>query len=281
MNKEQLRSYIKKAETIKSLITFNDQDFVSAGFFNKNFSRENITKDHYTLMYVICGEGIYIDENGEKTEMHPGTLILRHPGKVHSVRRNIHKKWLEFYIIIPGYFYEFLQKSESIPENDISTIPLNSQWLKTLTNLMDKCSQYALNNKERIFPELQNFYLNLKEKLTQKRKYHSGQNEVLEICRIIDENPSLRLTNHDLADKAGFGIEHFRKIFREVVGCAPQEYMISSRIQAAQKLLIDDKFKLENIAFKLGYPDLPSFSRQFKKMTSLSPTEFKKLINEN
>ena len=57
--------------------------------------------------------------------------------------------------------------------------------------------------------------------------------------------------------------------------------MINNRIQKAQMLLIDDKYKLANIAYDLGYPDLPSFSRQFKKVTTLSPSEFKRIINEN
>ncbi len=89
------------------------------------------------------------------------------------------------------------------------------------------------------------------------------------------------MSNRELAKKAVFGLEHFRNIFREVVCCAPQEHIINSQIQKAQMMLMKDKYKLENIAFSLDYPDLPSFSRQFKKVTNMSPTEFMKMINEN
>ena len=281
MNNSSLQSYIQKTQQLKTLISFSETEFVSIGYFSKNFSRRDITKEHYTLMYVIDGKGTYIDKSKKSHELKAGTLVLRHPGDIHSVLRDSQNPWLEFYIIIPGYFYEFLKKSRSIPDFDVSHIPINSQWLKTLINLTEKCIQFSINNKERAFPELQQFFLTLKEKQLYKRKYQSGQDEILEICRIIDSSPESRMSNSDLAEKAGFGLEHFRKLFRDIVGCAPQEYIINSRIKHAQRMLIDDKFKLDSIAFSLGYPDLPSFSRQFKKVTSMSPTDYKRMINEN
>lgn len=281
MKNSILKSYIKKTENIKAFISLGDSDFVNIGYFDKNSSRKNIYKEHFTLMYVINGNGTYIDKTGQSHELKPGALLLRHPGDCHSILRQENKAWLEFYIIIPNYFYEFLQRSNSLPYSDLSFISLNAQWLNTLLNLAERCLQLNLKNKQRVFPELQQFFLTVKDKQTHKRKYQSGQIEILEICRIIEESPELRASNDDLAKKAGFGNEHFRKIFREIVGCAPQEYMINCRIQKAQRMLIEDKLSLESIAFKLGYPDLPSFSRQFKKASSLSPSEFKRMINEN
>ena len=281
MKKQYLANYIQKAKKLNAHIFLDEKHFISLGYFSKNNSRENIKKEHYTLMYVIEGKGRFIDKNGIDHPLNPGSLILRKPNDIHSIYRDSSSDWLEFFIIIPEYFFTFLKSSNSLPLLDAFNVPMTPQWLNSLMHLTEICLQYGLKNKSRVFPEVLSFLLTIKEKQTQKRRYQTGQNEILEICRVIDENPAERLSNNSLAKKAGFGAEHFRKLFKEIIGCAPQEYIINSRIQKAQMMLIDDKYKLENIAFELGYPDLPSFSRQFKKVSSLSPSDYKRMANEN
>ena len=178
MNRTYLTSYIKKVHNIKTLIAFDDSDFLSIGYFNKSSTRTDISKEHYTLLYIIDGKGLFVDKYGTKHSLEPGALVLRKPGELHSIYRET-KDWLEFFIIIPEYFYTFLKESGSIPKFDVSCLGIDSQWLNTLFNLTDKCLQLGKKNKHLVLPEILSFFLTVKEKQTNKSKYQTGQKEIL------------------------------------------------------------------------------------------------------
>ena len=57
----------------------------------------------------------------------------------------------------------------------------------------------------------------------------------------------------------------------------PHTYLIQKRLNTAKELLLDDSLSIQEIAARTGYPDSFSFSKQFKKYTSLTPREFRSL----
>ena len=274
---EEIQEFCERVKNLKALVMLEEDENVSAGFWEHNISRENITKSKYTLMYVIAGEGEYLDESGS-VNLYPGTLLLRTPETVHSVLRNPLKSWLEYYVIIPEVLYLYLRDSGTLPSFKSSTIPLSLNWLNYLEKMTLILQQMSHRNKDRCLLKIHEFYIDLKEQLQLKRKTQAGRDDILTICKMIDRDPSQRISNQDLAEQAGYGLEHFRKLFRDITGCSPQDYMIKSRIEKAQRMILNGEHKIEKIAFDLGYQDLPSFSRQFKKITGSSPSSYKRNV---
>jgi len=70
-----------------------------------------------------------------------------------------------------------------------------------------------------------------------------------------------------------YGLEIFQKIYH----MSPRKYLSDLKLQEAKMLLQQPEISLTEIALRLGYKNLSHFSRQFKKWTQLSPTEFRKL----
>lgn len=68
---------------------------------------------------------------------------------------------------------------------------------------------------------------------------------------------------------------HFRRLFREATGAAPQEYLIRCRIKAAADLLLGSAAAVKQVASRVGYPDVAYFGRLFKKRTGLSPQAYR------
>ena len=69
-------------------------------------------------------------------------------------------------------------------------------------------------------------------------------------------------------------------LFSSIEGTTIEKYVIAQRIERAKELLLYDELNLSEIADKLGYSSVQHLSLQFKKITGLTPTHFKK-IGEN
>lgn len=69
---------------------------------------------------------------------------------------------------------------------------------------------------------------------------------------------------------------HFIKIFREKFGITPRQYIIHLRIDKASQLLMETTLSVQAIANSVGFENAFYFSRLFKSITNLTPTEFRK-----
>ena len=66
-------------------------------------------------------------------------------------------------------------------------------------------------------------------------------------------------------------------LFSEIEGMTIEKYFIAQRIEKAKELLVYDELSLSEIADRLNYSSVAYLSNQFKKVTGLSPTHFKKV----
>jgi len=65
--------------------------------------------------------------------------------------------------------------------------------------------------------------------------------------------------------------------FSEVEATTIEQYLISLKIERIKELILFDELTLTEISYKLRYSSVGHLSNQFKKITGLSPTHFKKL----
>ena len=84
-----------------------------------------------------------------------------------------------------------------------------------------------------------------------------------------------------LSEKLNKDYSTLSNLFSQVEGITIEKYIINQKIEKAKELLVYDEINLSEIAFKLGYSSVAHLSTQFKKITGLSPSDFKKLHNKN
>ena len=66
-------------------------------------------------------------------------------------------------------------------------------------------------------------------------------------------------------------------LFSEVEGVTIEKYIINQKIEKVKELLVYDQLSLSEIAFQLGYSSVAHLSGQFKKVTGMTPSQFKKM----
>ena len=70
---------------------------------------------------------------------------------------------------------------------------------------------------------------------------------------------------------------YLSRLFSEVEGITIEKYAINQKIEKVKELIIYDELSLSEIAYKLGYSSVAHLSNQFKKVTGLTVTYFKKI----
>jgi len=82
-----------------------------------------------------------------------------------------------------------------------------------------------------------------------------------------------------LAARANISPSHFFALFKRQIGCAPIDYFIRLRMQHACRLLDETVMSVKEVAATLGYEDPFYFSRIFKSVNQVAPSEYRLLKN--
>ena len=91
-----------------------------------------------------------------------------------------------------------------------------------------------------------------------------------------DEIPKKNYSGY-LSEKLGYDYTYLSNTFSEVKGTTIQHYIINHKIEKVKELLLYDELNLTEIANKLHYSSPSHLSNQFKKVTGLTPSFFKKM----
>lgn len=90
----------------------------------------------------------------------------------------------------------------------------------------------------------------------------------------IDENINSFITLRDLARAAGYSQWHSARIFKELTGKTPFEYIRALRLTRAALLLRDNQVKVIDVAFDFVFDSHEGFTRAFSKQFGVSPKKY-------
>ncbi len=92
----------------------------------------------------------------------------------------------------------------------------------------------------------------------------------------IKSYPEKRYKLVDMATLVGVSPDYLSRTCRRVTGLSYQSYCINVRMRQALLLLKNSPMAISEVAANLGYPDVYSFSHQFKKVHGISPRDYRK-----
>ncbi len=106
------------------------------------------------------------------------------------------------------------------------------------------------------------------------QKYHEDL-QILEAQNWIEGNFSSNFLIEEVAHKFGMSLRNFARRFKKATGDTPIQYLQRIRIEIAKDLLKNDPLSVEQISFRVGYEDVSFFCRLFKRLTALSPSDYR------
>lgn len=91
----------------------------------------------------------------------------------------------------------------------------------------------------------------------------------------IDAHADRPIDLESTAKAAGVSPFHFLRLFSNVLGVTPHQYLVRARLRRAAKLLADDARSITSVAFDVGFGDLSNFVRTFHRAAGVSPRKFR------
>lgn len=94
---------------------------------------------------------------------------------------------------------------------------------------------------------------------------------IADAINFIHRNYMQPITIEDLADMCHLSVSHFRRTFHSIMGAAPLDFLNSTRIDEACRLLRSTEDSILSISGQVGFHSISSFNRCFTKLTGSSP----------
>ncbi|HOZ75077.1 MAG TPA: AraC family transcriptional regulator [Flavobacterium sp.] len=134
---------------------------------------------------------------------------------------------------------------------------------ETFAELQQSLGRYSIN-----------IVNNQKAQLIQKIK-----DTIVEMVYEKDKMPNTTIS-HYLSDKLNFSYGHLANIFSENTYTSIENFIIIQKVERAKKLIIEEELTLTEISYKLNYSSVAYLSSQFKKVTGLTPSMFKRIVDK-
>lgn len=91
----------------------------------------------------------------------------------------------------------------------------------------------------------------------------------------IEEKPLSENYSDYLSKKIKLDYSYLSALFSSVENITIEKYIIQQKIESVKELLVYDELTLSEIAYQIGYSSVQHLSKQFKKVTGLTPSHFK------
>jgi len=102
-----------------------------------------------------------------------------------------------------------------------------------------------------------------------------GDQAIQDAQLYMERHAGEEISVDDLASRVGVGRRNFDRRFRKATANAPAEYLQRVRVETAKKCLETGRETVAEIMYSVGYSDSRAFRRTFKRVTGLSPVEYR------
>lgn len=239
-------------------------------------------RNHYLFHYVISGQGKLDsdDRNGEtrKYALKEGEGFLIFPGQVATYCAHEANPWKYVWLEFDGLRAAEYVESAGLELSQPIYRPLSPAQGDAVRDGMLYIAGHNHESPLHLIGHLCLFLDNLIQSSSTRRELRGGQLRdfyIQEAITYMEHNYPREITVEELADICKLNRSYFSKIFKENMGCPPQEFLIRLRLSKAADLMKGTGNSIGAIAAQCGYPNQLHFSRAFRKRYSMSPREWR------
>jgi len=104
------------------------------------------------------------------------------------------------------------------------------------------------------------------------------KNAIIELAHYSDDHIKVNLSDY-LSEKLHYDYTYLANIFSEAKGITIEKFFLTHKIEKVKELILYNEYTISEIARKMNYSSVAHLSKQFKKITGITPTHFKMTKN--
>lgn len=250
--------------------------------------------DFWEMVYIESGEAIATSEN-IGTRLFPGDVILHKPGEAHFIKAVSPN--------IKAFFISFHSTSKILNTINSQKISLSSEEKKIIYKLYDesrtlfisKIPQLDKNGfmsvgfqtnypigAEQVIKNYIELLLICIFRILEKKDELVTYNSKEELDKILFQKILEKISNsiysdftpEQLVSEFNYSRTYIYSVFKKYSGVPIMQYYNHLKIEDAKKMILQKKFTLSQISEKLGFKNQYYFSRTFKRIQGISPSEY-------
>ncbi len=231
----------------------------------------NLYQPYWSFQLVTCGTLILKQEGKGTLKLKKGDFFLTRPGHRYDfeVLENVEKRYI---MVSHGVLVTLLCEQGYLAEQTV----IAGADISYISRVFDDIRTLAVSGGEDMQRKLSaityEFLLHLPPE-DAPLELPGGLSRIIED---IHGNITERITLKTMSAKYGIGERTLNRLFQKYMNCSPIQYVIRTRMMYARQMLQSEGLGIENIAKVCGYRSFAFFVKEFKRMFSCTPGEYRK-----
>ncbi len=215
-------------------------------------------RTHWLLHYVVSGKGCFRIEDREYT-VTEGNIFVIPPFVETYYEADKDNPW--------EYIWIGFTKDEKINVDfeDVMYLPYSHHIFES----MKKCSTMQTGRTEFLCGKIWQLISLVYDKQSEMVDY------IEKALNIIKAEYMSNISVQGIADRIGLERTYFSNLFKMRIGLSPKQFLLKTRMEQAAVFLRDYGYSVSLTALSVGYSDVYTFSKMFKKYFGISPSIFK------
>lgn len=231
----------------------------------------------YAVIYLLAGQGRYVDGAGRNRHVSTGDLILLFPDLPHRYGPPEGEFWDQLYVVFDGPVFDLWHANGLLDENrPVCHVSPVERWTQRFAELvfLDEATTAAA-----VLRDIARLQLLIAEALAASTADGPGSTDdqlwLARATALLASDLGNPDSLPDVAATLGLSYDGFRKRFRRLAGVTPARYRSQRRLDRACELIIAGDHTDREIAARLGFASESHFSHRFRQLIGSSPSEFR------
>jgi AraC-like DNA-binding protein len=253
-----------------------DIELAGCSNLSGNYTVGRVSPPNHTLFYSIKGQGKFRVPSGE-LQLNEGQLIILPAGQSFEVSI-LSEQWDIIWVNLAN-----VERWKSFRKSD--ALVVDNAMLEGLHHAMELVYLERDLDNRRAAMQFVSRYLHRIADAPLGKKHASEDKERRQISRVhalfsvVDKQLQFDWDMKSLSEKAHYSAPHLHRLCLQVFGRSPKQHVIHLRMARAKSLLLSTQWPVSYIASYVGYTNVFTFSKRFKKSTGLSPSAFRESAN--
>ncbi|MBN1809450.1 MAG: helix-turn-helix transcriptional regulator [Planctomycetes bacterium] len=235
----------------------------------------------YEIAYLVSGQVVW-QVDGNEFEVRGGDLFVARPGEEHSGTADVMHPCVLFWTVIlpsaPGLMMDgdeagFLKDAFDAGAR-VARAPDGLE--RTLESLLNELRSGESPAATRSLLTYAIVLMGRGFKAGGTPDHEAVPAEVARALEIVRNELRDPPAVPELAERVGFSVSRLSRLFRKHVGLSPGDYIVRKRIDAAKELIREGAGTITDVAFEMGFATSQHFADSFRKVTGLTPTEWRR-----
>ncbi|MCW5549558.1 MAG: helix-turn-helix domain-containing protein [Opitutaceae bacterium] len=232
----------------------------------------------YSLIYLVDVDGYYCDVNGVQADLRPGDLVLIFPELAHAYGPKRGQPWNQIYFVFNGPQFDFLRSRGVLdPRRPVWHAEPVDYWRRRFEEVVAGEGRDTAAGALRATGMFLQLVCDLAAADAEARLSLERDAWLAESQRLLG-SPGGRgwLTPQQVARQVGLNYDNFRKQFALRLGLSPGQFQKRKRIDRACAAIYQGSHGFKELAEELEFCDVFHFSKAFKQVMGITPSEFRR-----